>query len=112
MKALKIVLALFLCLGSSQSQTNLFAIDETLYTYGEVIRISPESILIQEFDYVTGEEKEEEYLIDSTTVFDVIISAEQIRPSDLVDIEFIIIEDGTKIAREILVDRIEGYQEE
>jgi hypothetical protein len=83
---------------------------QSFYSYGEVLSVSADQILIKEFDYVTGDEKEAVYHIDKETSFDSVESAQQIAPGELVDIEFIVSEDGRNIARDIFVDRIEDFE--
>ena len=85
--------------------------DQFFYSYGEVLSVMQDQIMIKEFDYAAGEEKDVVYYITTDTIFDSVESADQIRPSDLVDVEFTISQDGKNIAKEILVDRIEDYEE-
>jgi hypothetical protein len=113
MKNLVLYVAVILCFFAQPSFVNAQENDEVLfYTYGEVLSVGENQILIREFDYGTGEEKDVVYHITPDTIFDEVESADQITPTDLVDVEFIATEDGRNIAKEILVDRIEDYEYE
>ena len=85
--------------------------DQFLYSYGEVLSVAQDQIMVREFDYATGEEKDVVYYITADTILDSVESVDQIRPSDLVDVEFMVSEDGKNIAKEILIDKIEDYEE-
>ena len=105
--------ALILCFCLALTPINSVAQDEDqfLYSYGEVLSVAQDQIMVREFDYATGEEKDVVYYITADTILDSVESVDQIKPSDLVDVEFMVSEDGKNIAREILVDRIEDYEE-
>lgn len=108
--AVIIVLAVITCLFFSQNHG--FAQDnETLYSYGEVLSASEDQVLVREFNYATGEDMDVLYLFDKDTVFDAAIQPAEIKPLDLVDIEFIELPNGSRLVKEILVDRIEDYQD-
>ncbi len=115
MKKSFIAITAVICLSLAFVQLDCFAQvdDETQYSYGEVISVSQSQILVREFDYVTGEEKDMLYYLNDDTIFDIVVTAGQIQPGDLVDLEFIVSGDGSRIAKEILVDRIdeEYYQD-
>jgi|GEM_PF-1546705 len=105
--------ALILCFCLALTPINSVAQDEDqfLYSYGEVLSVAQDQIMVREFDYATGEEKDVVYYITADTILDSVESVDQIKPSDLVDVEFMVSEDGKNIAREILADRIEDYEE-
>ena len=107
--------ALVLCLCLALTPINSVAQDQdekqVFYSYGEVLSVIKGQIIVREFDYETGEETDIVYYITADTILDSVESADQIKPSDLVDVEFTVSEDGKNIAKEILVDRIEDYQE-
>ncbi len=105
--------ALILCFCLALTPINSVAQDEDqfLYSYGEVLSVAQDQIMVREFDYATGEEKDVVYYITADTILDSVESVDQIKPSDLVDVEFMVSEDGKNIAREILADRIEDYVE-
>ena len=105
--------ALILCFCLALTPINSVAQDEDqfLYSYGEVLSVAQDQIMVREFDYATGEEKDVVYYITADTILDSVESVDQIKPSDLVDVEFMVSEDGKNIAKEILVDKIEDYEE-
>jgi hypothetical protein len=109
MKRLLLSIAIVLSVLLSFGHVNAQAQDEgeSLYSYGEVISIAEDQIMVREFDYTTGEEVDVVYFITSGTILDPVDSLDQVRPSDLVDIEFIRARDGNNIAIEIFIDRIE-----
>ena len=115
MKISFIVIAAALCLALAFVEPNSFAQvdDEMQYSYGEVLSVSQSQILVREFDYISGEEKDVLYHLNADTVYDVVVADNQIQPGDLVDIEFLVMGDGSRMVREILVDRIddEYYQD-
>jgi hypothetical protein len=108
--AIIIVVAVIACLFFNQGN-GLAQEDETLYSYGEVLSASQDQVLVREFNYATGEDMDVLYLFDKDTVFDAAIQPGDIRPSDLVDIEFIELPNGSRLVKEILVDRLEDYQD-
>ncbi|MDD5504049.1 MAG: hypothetical protein PHV77_01900 [Candidatus Omnitrophica bacterium] len=104
------------CVGYLHAQTENTpapAVEEaqSFYAYGEVLSVSPEQILIREFDYATGEDQEVAYYINEQTSFDSVESVQQITPGNLVDIEFIVLEGGKNVAKDIFVDRVEEFEE-
>ena len=105
--------ALILCFCLALTPINSVAQEEDqfFYSYGEVLSVAQDQIMVREFDYATGEEKDVVYYISADTILDSVESVDQIKPSDLVDVEFMVSEDGKNIAREILADRIEDYEE-
>jgi hypothetical protein len=115
MKSSFIVIAAVLCLALAFVEPNCFAQidDEMQYSYGEAISVSESQILVREFDFISGEEKDVLYYLNADTIYDVVIAGDQILPGDLVDIEFLVMRDGSRLVREILVDRIddEYYQD-
>jgi hypothetical protein len=116
-KKMKHVLSVFsfmLCVCLAFMPVNSSAQDdvESFYSYGEVLSVMQDQVMIREFDYATGEEKDAVYFISSATTFDMVESVDQIKPGDLVDVEFVVSEDGRNIAREIFVDNIEDYEQE
>ena len=85
--------------------------EQGLYSYGEVLSANQDQMTVREFDYETGEETDIVYYFIADTILDSVESADQIKPGDLVDVEFTVSADGKNIAKEVLVDRIEDYQE-
>ena len=85
--------------------------EDLLYSYGEVLSVTQDQVMVREFDYATGEEKDVVYYISASTTFDTVESADQVKPGDLIDVEFILSPDGRNIAKEIFVDSIEDYEE-
>jgi hypothetical protein len=113
MKHILSVFSFMLCACLVVMPVNGFAQDEDFfYSYGEVLSVMQDQIMVREFDYVTGEEKDVVYYIFAGTVFDLVESADQIRPGDLVDVEFMVLEDGRNMARAVFVDSIEDYEDE
>jgi hypothetical protein len=112
MKKLFTAICAVICLSLAFVELNSFAQvdDEMQYSYGEVVSISQNQMLVREFDYMTGEEKDVLYYLNDDTIFDIVVTADQMQPGDLVDIEFVVMADGSRIAKEILVDRIDEAQ--
>jgi hypothetical protein len=108
------VFSFMLCVFLALMPANSVAQDdvESFYSYGEVLSVMQDQVMIREFDYATGEEKDVVYFISSATTFDMIESADQIKPGDLIDVEFVVSEDGRNIASEIFVDNIEDFEQE
>ncbi|TRZ48737.1 MAG: hypothetical protein D4S01_09795 [Dehalococcoidia bacterium] len=107
--------ALVLCFCLALTPINSVAQDQdeehVFYSYGEVLSVMQGQIMVREFDYATGEEKDVVYYITTDTILEPVELADKIKPGDLVDVEFMISEDGKNTAEEILVDRIEDYEE-
>jgi hypothetical protein len=104
-------IALCICLAFMPANSSAEASEDSFYSYGEVLSVTQDQIMVREFDYATGEEKDAVYYISAGTTFDVVESADQIRPGDLIDVEFIVSPDGRNIAKEVFVDSIEDYEE-
>jgi hypothetical protein len=113
MKYFLSIFAFMVCIGLVLSPASSTAQDgeDFFYSYGEVLSVTQDQVMVREFDYATGEEKDVVYYISDSTTFDIVESAGQIRPGDLIDVEFIVSPDGRNIAKEIFVDSIEDYEE-
>lgn len=72
------------------------------YTFGAVKRVGGEEIVITEFDYDTGEEKEAVYAVDPKVELSNVQSLKEIAEGDEVDIDYRV-EGGKKIAQVIAV---------
>lgn len=76
--------------------------EELEYTFGTVKNVGTDQIVISEFDYDTGEEKEMTYAIDPKVELDNVASLEEIAAGDEVDIDYQM-EGEKKVAKVIAV---------
>ena len=80
------------------------------YAFGTAKSVNGNQLVINEFDYDTGEEKEMTYLLDAGTKFDNVASAAEISAGDEVDIDYLV-KDGKKTAVAVSVAKpVEGEE--
>lgn len=63
-------------------------LDDYVYTYGSILKISDTEIVLQEYDYDSDEEKEVFYTIDSTTKVEGVASLKDIAVGDVVELYY------------------------
>ena len=81
------------------------------YAFGTVKNVSGDQLMINEFDYDTGEEKEVTYMVDSKTQYDNVASLKEVAVGDEVDIDYFD-KDGKKLAVTVAVAKpLEGETE-
>ncbi len=76
--------------------------EELEYTFGTVKSVSADQIVINEFDYDTGEEKEQTYALDSKVELNNAASLQEIAQGDEVDVDYRV-EGDKKIAQVISI---------
>ncbi len=79
--------------------------DEMNYSYGKVLNITPEQIIITEYDYEKDKEVEITYKIDQTLVLQNITSLNDLAKGDEVEIYF---EEKEGKKKAIIISRPEG----
>ena len=81
------------------------------YAFGTVKNVSGDQLVINEFDYDSGEEKEVTYTVDSKTAYDNVASLKEVAVGDEVDIDYHE-KDGKKVAVTVAVAKpLEGETE-
>jgi len=83
---------------------------ETQWVYGDVINLDPQNktILVKILDYETDQEKEITIATDEKTTFENIKSLDEIKPNDAVSVDYIIIDEGRNLAKNISLERPEA----
>lgn len=80
------------------------------YAFGTAKSVVGDQLVINEFDYDTGEEKEMTYWLDAGTQYDNVASAAEIAAGDEVDIDYLM-KDGKKVAVAVSVSKpLEGEE--
>jgi len=74
------------------------------FSYGTVLDISKNQIVVSEYDYDKDEESEASYVIDRKTEFKNVKSATDIVAGDSADIVYVI-SDGERVAQSISIER-------
>ena len=83
---------------------------EPEYAFGTAKSVEGDKLVINEFDYDTGEEKEAAYWTDSKTEYDNVASLKEIAAGDEVDIDYLV-KDDKKTAVAISVAKpVEGEE--
>lgn len=77
--------------------------EELEYTFGTVKSVTADAIVITEFDYDTGEEKDATYAIDPKIELNNVASLKEIVAGDEVDIDYRVDEEQKKVAKVIAV---------
>ena len=89
---------------------------DTQWVWGEVVTLDAQgkTLLLKYLDYETDQGKEINITTDDKTTFENIKSIDQIRPKDILSIDYIVSPDGENIAKNISVEKpedIEGVKE-
>ena len=83
---------------------------EPEYAFGTAKSVEGDKLVINEFDYDTGEEKEAAYETDAKTEYDNVASLKEVVVGDEVDIDYLV-KDGKKMAVAISVAKpVEGEE--
>ena len=86
--------------------------EEPEYAFGTVKSVEGDKLVINEFDYDTGEEKEAIYWVDSKTEYDNVASLKEVAAGDEVDIDYLM-KDDKKMAVAVSVAKpVEGEEGE
>lgn len=85
--------------------------EETGYTWGKVSSVSAEEIVINEYDYDTGELTDVVYTLDANIELKNVDSLQEIAVGDSADIEYVVI-DGKKVAKVIAIEKISEVEEQ
>lgn len=86
--------------------------EEPEYAFGTAKSVEGDTLVINEFDYDTGEEKEATYWVNSKTEYDNVASLKEVAAGDEVDIDYLV-KDGKKMAVAISVAKpVEGEEGE
>ena len=80
--------------------------EEANYSYGKVLSVKPEEIVIQEYDYEKDQEVDVVYLIDSSTEFQNIAASGDLTSGEEVEIYYNV-KNGKKMASIITRPQIE-----
>ncbi len=82
------------------------AIAEMQWLWGEVVSVEPDTnrMLVRFVDYDTSSEREIAVSVDAETKYEGVKSMYEIKPSDTVNIDYIITADGRSIARDVSVE--------
>lgn len=85
---------------------------ETLWIWGDVASVdaAAKKILVKYLDYETDSEKEINIVVDDKTTYENVESVGEIKPQDILTVDYIINPDGNNIARNISVEKPEGPQ--
>ncbi len=84
--------------------------EEPDYAFGTAKSVSGDQLMINEFDYDTGEEKEAVYFVNGKTEYDNVSSVSEIAAGDEVDIDYLV-NDGKKVAVAVSVAKpVEGEE--
>lgn len=85
--------------------------EEPEYAFGTVKSASGNELVINEFDYDTGQEKEVAYAVDAGTEFDNVASLKEVAAGDEVDIDYLV-KDGKRVAVAVAVAKPETGEAE
>ena len=85
---------------------------ETLWIWGEVVSVdaAAKKILVKYLDYETDSEKEINIVVDDKTTYENVESVGEIKPQDILTVDYIINPDGYNIARNISIEKPEAAQ--
>lgn len=76
--------------------------EEPEYSFGTVKKVEADQIVISEFDYDTGEEKEITYWLDPSVELNGVDSLQQVAVGDEVDVDFVV-KEGRNVAQALSV---------
>lgn len=86
--------------------------EEPEYAFGTAKGVEGDKLVINEFDYDTGEEKEAAYWVDSKTEYDNVASLKEITAGDEVDIDYLAKGDKKMAVAISVAKPVEGEEEE
>jgi hypothetical protein len=83
------------------------------WLYGEInsVDISGKSLTLTYLDYDTDIEKQATVLVDDKTIFENVKSLEEIKPQDMVSIDYIVGADSKNLASSISVEKLESAED-
>lgn len=89
-----------------------FLPDEDLeYSFGVVQQVSPTQIVVREYDYLTDQETDVTYHVDSSVELENVDSVDGIKVGDDVEVDYVM-KDGNKVAVTIAVETLVEEDEE
>jgi len=85
---------------------------ETLWIWGDVVSVdaAARKILVKYLDYETDTDREINIVVDDKTTYENVKSVDEIKPQDILTVDYIINPDDNNIARNISVEKPEGAQ--
>jgi len=85
---------------------------ETLWIWGDVVSVdaAAKKILVKYLDYETDTDREINIVVDDKTTYENVKSVDEIKPQDILTVDYIINPDNNNIARNISVEKPEGAQ--
>lgn len=86
--------------------------EEPEYAFGTAKSVEGDQLVINEFDYDTGEEKEAAYWVDSKTEYDNVASLKEIASGDEVDIDYLVKDDKRMAVAISVAKPVEGEEGE
>ena len=86
--------------------------EEPEYAFGTAKSVEGDKLVINEFDYDTGEEKEAAYWVDSKTEYDNVASLKEIAAGDEVDIDYLVKGDKKMAVAVSVAKPVEGEEGE
>ncbi len=79
-------------------------LDDAEYAYGTVAQVTPEALIVREYDFETGTTVEIAYQLDPEVIVNGVDTVQQIAVDDDVDIDYVT-KDGRRLATVISVER-------
>lgn len=86
--------------------------EELEYAFGTAKSVEGDTLVINEFDYDTGEEKEATYWVDSKTEYDNVASLKEVAAGDEVDIDYLVKGDQKMAVAISVAKPVEGEEGE
>jgi hypothetical protein len=84
---------------------------ESEYTFGTVTKISPEELVIREFDDATGDEIEVAYKLNEKTQLENVKDTTEVAAGDYAEIDFVL-ENGQRVALAVNIEKAEEMEPE
>lgn len=108
-KWISVILA---CVALVSSPYAVFAQEDTEYSYGTVVEVNKDKnqISISEYDWETDSEMTVTYSMGPDVKLENVDLLEKIAPDTYVDVEYIVAEDGKKVAKVISVYETENEE--
>lgn len=107
-----VIAALMFCfwLGFTPNPALAQEQEETQVSLGQVVSVSPEEIILSEYDYDTEQAVEVKYLVTEDTQINNVDSLEDITVGEDVNIEYVV-KDDENVAVSISVERMPSEEE-
>ena len=85
-------------------------VEETEFTYGDVTSVSDMALVVNQYDYTTGEMKDMSYAVGSDVSLTNVNAISEIAVGDAVDVEYVK-KDGKNVAVAIMVEKYSPDEE-